>query len=151
MAMPLEASWGTTNPERCQRQCLPISTDGDVPDYAFLDARLNTTGNKVASWASKTEQYMLQNMPEGKEGRGRKIQIVSKQLAVQTKTGKWRRHHWTFWQRLQDAVEQKPRRWTKRVMELLQEVENHWHHCEMAVRWVQGVDSPPIEQLKAVR
>ena len=130
---------------------LPVET------YSFLHETLNDSGVRVAQWASRTEQFLLQNMPDGKEGRGRQIRIEHKPMQLRAKTGKWRRHHWTYWVRMQEAMEQKnvikPRRWKRRFMELLQDVEKHWHHMgdgamgqfyEMTTRWIQGIEEVDV-------
>ena len=106
----------------------------------FLQQELNAMGKNVAQWASISEQYLLQNMPEGREGRGRNVQVAEKPLKIFHKTGKWRRAHWIYWQRFEDLVSQKnithSERWKMRVQQLQQTVETHWpedQHSHLAL------------------
>ena len=129
----------------------------------FLQAPLNSMGQFVARWASISEQFLLQNLPEGREGRGRHIETQMKPLKVHAKTGKWRRAHWMFWQRFVDLLQQRNvsnwQRWQSRVIGLMADCGQHWQHSDETsmtffldnmhhwVHQMEPVDAPNLVQI----
>ena len=175
MAVPVEATWRTTDSEGPDRGPPKLSTTGFVPSTSATIGGVSGGVEHLAGGAQRgrcadskmgleNRAILVAKHARGyKEGRGRLVGIAAKPLGRKTKTGKWRRRHWTFWQRFQDALDQKnvikPRRWRRRLMDLLQDVEKHWHvlgdgamgqFCEAATSWIQGIDDGNRDEISRV-